>query len=109
LATAVVRVEERTHNQLRQLSEQEHRPIGQIVTELVDDYQRRRFWDQVNESVDRLREDSAAWESYQNEIAELEGGSSDGLEFEEPYYSPDEEEEIRAEFARAQSGGDLGR
>jgi len=108
MATSVVRVDERTHAQLRELSEQEHRPIGQIVTELVDEYQKRRFWQQVNESVDRLREDPAAWNAYQDEIDELEAGSSDGLEGEEPYYSPVEEEEIRAEFARAQNGGSLG-
>src|SRR4051794_27595021 len=106
MATAVVRVEERTHSKLRELSEQEHRSIGQIVTDLVDDYQKRRFWQQVNESVDSLRADPAAWEAYQIEIAELEGGSSDGLESEEPYCGPNEEGEIRAEAPGAQRGGD---
>ncbi|MFL5758905.1 MAG: class I SAM-dependent DNA methyltransferase [Thermomicrobiales bacterium] len=63
------------------------------MTDLVDDCQKRRFWQQVNESVERLRANPAAWKSYQHEIDELEGGSFDELEGEEPHYSPGDLEE----------------
>jgi hypothetical protein len=41
---------------------------------------------------------------YQAEVAMLQGGAMDGLEAEEPYYTPEEEEEIRAEAARTRHG-----
>ncbi len=55
-----------------------------------------KFWDEVNTSVDRLRADRAAWNDYKGEIEFLQGGST----LEEPYFTPEEEEEIAA--ARAE-------
>ena len=43
---------------------------------------------------DDLRADPVAWQEYQDEIRLLEGGSMDGLEAEEPYYTAAEVEEI---------------
>ncbi len=52
------------------------------------------FWREVEESTARLRADPDAWQEYQREIRLLEGGSMDGLEDEEPYYSDAEWEEL---------------
>ena len=76
--------------------------MGEIVTDLVARYERDRFWTRVNESVERLRADPVAWKDYQDEIAFFEGGSMDGLEREEPYFTPEEEQEIRDNHARTQ-------
>jgi hypothetical protein len=93
-----------THERLQRISQKLHRPVGQVVTDLVERYEREEFWREVNESVNRLREDPVAWKSYKDEIALLEGGSMDGLEQEEPWFTPEEEEEIRAEAARSRGG-----
>ena len=98
----MVRVDEQLHAKLRQLAESENRPIGQVIEEAVKQYERQKFWSEVNASLKRLRADPKAWQEYQEEIALLEGGSMDGLENEEPYYTPEEEEAIRAEYERAQ-------
>jgi hypothetical protein len=102
--STMVRVDDKLHATLREISEAERRPIGQIIEEAVKRYQREKFWHGVRQDFARLRSDSGAWQEYQAEIALLQGGSLDGLEREEPYYTPEEEDEIRAEHAQAQRG-----
>jgi hypothetical protein len=93
-----------TYGRLQRLSRELDRSVGEIVTDLLDRYERDEFWHEVNESVNRLREDPVAWKDYKDEIALLEGGSMDGLEQEDPWFTPEEEEEIRAEAARSRNG-----
>lgn len=64
--------------------------------------QEEKFWKNLDDSVERLRDDSVAWQGYQKEIHFFEGGSMDGLEDEEPYYSPEEEGAIRADNDRTE-------
>lgn len=45
--------------------------------------------------------DPVTWKDYRDEVATLQGGSMDGLENEEPYYTPEEEAEIES-CARSQ-------
>lgn len=100
----MVRVDAKLHATLSELAVAEGRPIGHVVAEAVKRYQREKFWQGVNEDFARLRSDPIAWQGYLDEIALLEGGSMDGLEQEEPYYSPEEERQIRAEHAQAERG-----
>jgi hypothetical protein len=104
-----VRVEETLAEQLREIASEEHRPIGQVIADAIAQYQREKFWKGVHEDFVRLRSDPVAWQEYQDEIVLFEGASMDGLEEEPPYYTPEEEEAIRAEHARTQHGGGLGR
>jgi predicted transcriptional regulator len=99
---STVRVDPRLHARLREISEDERRPIGQVIEDAIGQYEREKFWREVHASVERLRADPAAWQAYQDEIALFEGGSMDGLAGEESYYTPEEEEAIRAEHARTQ-------
>lgn len=101
MATTVVRIEAGTHATLWAWSEAQGKSIGQVVAELVEQQKREQFWRRMREDYERLQADPAAWKDYQDEVALLEGGSMDGLAGEEPYYSPEEEEEIRA-HARSQ-------
>jgi Ribbon-helix-helix protein, copG family len=103
-----VRVDEQLADTLRELAREEGRPIGRIIEDAVTRYQKERFWKGVHEDFLRLRSDPVAWKDYQDEIASIETGSLDWLDREPPYYTPEEEEEIRAEFARTQGGRDLG-
>jgi predicted transcriptional regulator len=100
---STVRVDAKLHARLREIAAAEDRPIGRVIEDAIRQYEREKFWRDVNESVERLRADPAAWRAYQDEIALFEGGSMDGLEDEEPYYTPEEEEAIHAEHARAES------
>ena len=60
-----------------------------------DDCERERFWKGVHDDYERLRADPVAWRDYQHDVAVFEGGSTDGLQDEEPYYSRREGEAIR--------------
>lgn len=101
-STPTVKLKPTTHAKLQELARSEERPMGEIITELVDRYEEERFWKDLHASVERLRADPVAWRDYQEEIRFFEGGSMDGLEDEEPYYSPEEEEAIRAENDRTE-------
>lgn len=101
MATTVVRIGEKTHAKLREWAEQQQKPIGQIVSDLVEAQETERFWREMREDFERLRNDLVGWNDYRAEAALLEGGSMDGLEDEAPYYSPEEEAEI-VEYAKSQ-------
>lgn len=101
MASTVVRIDKRTHATLRVLAEREHKSIGQIVTEMVDRQETERFWREMREGYARLQADPVAWQDYLREAQLLEEASMDGLDQEDPYYSPEEEAEIE-QYARSQ-------
>lgn len=102
MASTMVKVHPQTHAKLQEIARDEHRPMGEIVTDLVERYERERFWQGVTEDLERLRADPVAWRDYQDEIAFFDGVALDGLADEPPYFTPAEEEAIRARHARAQ-------
>lgn len=83
--TPAIRVPQATHAKLQALARVEHRPMGDIVTELVNAYETRTFWNEVNASLDRLQADPAAWQDYMNELGELQGAPNAELADEPPY------------------------
>lgn len=93
-----IHVEPKLHAKLRALSESECRSISVVIEDVVDDYEKAKFWQSMYEAYVRLRANPAAWEEYQNEAALWESVSGDGLEDEEPYYT---EEQARDEIAAA--------
>lgn len=103
MASVVVRIPADAYAKLRGIADARHETVGQIISEMVDEIEEQQFWRRTHESVERLRADPVAWKEYRDEVAVFEGGAWDGLEDEEPYYSPQEEEAIRAEHARTQS------
>ena len=97
MSSSSIRVEEATLARLRVIAKEEKRPIGKIVTDLVEKYEKDKFWKDMREDFERLRADPVAWKEYQEETALWDTLSGDGLENEPPYYSPEELEELRAE------------
>ena len=97
--SAMVKLKLSTHARLQEIAKEQQKPMGEVVTDLLERYEREQFWQAVNDSVERLRADPVAWQDYLDEMHFLEGGSMDGLEDEEPFFTPEEEAEIRAEHA----------
>ena len=54
--------------------------------------------------MERLRADPVAWKAYQDELAIWDQTAGEGLENEEPYYTPEEERDILANAQRSQDG-----
>jgi hypothetical protein len=100
-AAQVVKLHPDTHARLRRLSREQDRPMGEIISDLLERYDRDEFWRQVTASVERLQGDAAAWEDYRQEITALETTS---LDDEEPYFTPEEEDAIRRDAARTPRG-----
>lgn len=98
----VVKLNEATHAKLLEFSKEENRPMGEIVSSLVDRYAREKFWAGAKADLERLQTDPVAWKDYQDEVAAWDGMIGDGLEDEPPYFTPEEEREIR-ERARARA------
>ena len=95
-----VRVEDDLHTTLREIARAEHRPIGRVIEDAVQHYRKEKFWQGVQEDFARLRAHPASWRDYQDEIAVWDATAVDGLAQEEPYYTPEEEAEIDAHYAR---------
>lgn len=87
---ATVRVEPKVHATSRALSAAEQRPIGQVIEEAVDRYQKEKFWQEMHDGFARLRSDPAAWRAYRDEAARWDSASGDEREAEEPYFTAEE-------------------
>ncbi len=87
---ATVRIEPRLHATLQALSADEKRPIGQVIEDAIDRYQREKFWTAMHEGFTRLRSNVDAWDEYQAESALWDSVSGDGLEEEAPYVTGEE-------------------
>jgi hypothetical protein len=70
------------------------------VTTAWRQHRKEQFWERARISVERLKADPVVWQGYLDEIAEWDSLAGDGLENEEPFYSPEEMAEIEAEHAR---------
>ncbi len=99
-----VRIDEQLAKRLRKLAIDEQRPIGQVIRDALEQYEKEKFWQEVEESAARLHADPDAWQDYQQEIHFFQGGSMDGLKDEEPYYSDAEWEEIVEQRSRTKGG-----
>lgn len=102
----VVKLSPQTHAKLLALSREDDRPMGEIVTYLIDRFERERFWMKVRDDLARVKQDPIAWQGYLDEVEAWDDLAESGLEDEEPYYTPEEEREIlaKAEARRAQGG-----
>lgn len=102
--STVVKIKPDTHAVLQDISRDEDRPMGEIISDLVERYERERFWKAAAADLARLKQDDRAWQEYQGEAGEFDQLANDGLENEPPFFTPEEEEEIRAEIAAESQG-----
>lgn len=100
---ATIKIKAETHLKLQEISRSEDRPMGEIVTRLVDEYEHLRFWQEAKAQVARLKADPVAWKDYMDEMTEWDEVPNEVLDQEDPYYTPEEEREILAESAKSKS------
>lgn len=80
MASVTVKVPVETHAKLAALATEDRRPMGEVLTDLIERERRRRFLEGANEDFARLQDDPAAWADYQAEHRSMEGTLMDGLE-----------------------------
>jgi predicted transcriptional regulator len=85
MASTSIRISRSTHQKIKNIADREHKPIGDVVSDAIERYERDEFRRAVHESFRALREDPAEWLSYQEETELWEQTNGDGLESEPPY------------------------
>jgi hypothetical protein len=80
LSTQTIRVSSKTHEELRELSRQVGESMQAVVEMAVEEWRRKRFFEQTNEAYMALRNDPPAWENVTEERTAWEQTLGDGLD-----------------------------
>lgn len=80
METTTIRIGKDTHNLLKNLSEETHKSMNLLINEMSIEYQKKVFWNQVNASYAKLKEDKEAWAEELEERKLWENTLGDGLE-----------------------------
>ena len=80
MAGTQVRISSATHEMLRRLSVEVGESMQTIVEKAVEQYQRRRFLEALDQDFKALKEDSQAWQEEQEERAAWDKTLLDGVE-----------------------------
>ena len=83
MTSATVRISQRAQRTLRDLSEQEQRPMQSILDLAIEEYRRRRVLEESNAAYAKLRADPQEWAGVEEERAEWDVTLLDGIEPEE--------------------------
>lgn len=90
-ASTTIKVRPQTHARLQEIAKEDDRSMGEVITFLVDRYERERFWQGVAEDLDKFKADKEGYQRYLDEFAEWDNQSTESLDSEEPYYTDGEE------------------
>ena len=96
MATTSVRVDQETYDWLKRRAKEESKPMGAVVTELIQQEERQAFRRGMAEGFARLRQDPEAWAGYKREFEAWDVTLMDGLENEPPYYEDQEKPDGRS-------------
>lgn len=77
---ATVRIKEESHAILQHLAAVSGQSMRSILEKAIEDYRRKLFLEQANQSFAALRNDSKAWKEEQKEREIWDTTLSDGLE-----------------------------
>jgi len=80
-----IRVSKETQDVLREIAEQERRPMSTITDEALRAYRRELLWRRAEADYARLAADEEQFRDYQDEIALWDSTSSDGLDLTDSY------------------------
>ena len=80
MPTTMIRVEQGTHKKLRALASRTGDTMPRRVAAAVEEFERRLFWEQVNDEFATLRDDPKLWKHELEERAAWDAAFSDGME-----------------------------
>lgn len=84
-STPMVKIKPETHAKLQEMSREDNAPMGEIIGELVDRYERERFWRGAKEDLARLREKPAEYQAYKDEMEKWDSLANESLQNEPPF------------------------
>lgn len=80
MSTTTIRVTKKTHRVLRRLAERDGASIQQIIDQMLENFRREQFLDQVNKGYEALRKNPKAWMEELDERRLHDSALWDGLE-----------------------------
>jgi predicted transcriptional regulator len=80
MSSLTVRINEKSHKALRELAAETGQSMQSVLAKAIEEYRRKRFWEEVNAGYAALRSDPKAWKEELEERALFEGTLMDGLE-----------------------------
>ncbi|MDD4664110.1 MAG: toxin-antitoxin system protein [Caldisericia bacterium] len=78
--TTTVRINRQTYNEIRKLAEKQHKNMQNIIDLAIQHYLKIQYFQEMNLSYTRLRENQEAWEEEQNEREDWETTLQDDLD-----------------------------
>lgn len=76
---AEIQIELKTFDLLNQLANENNLSIGELIDKMAFDFQKKSFWNKVNEAFANLKADEFAWQEELAERSLWENTLSDGL------------------------------
>jgi hypothetical protein len=76
---ATIRVQTKTSERLRQLSQARKHSISTMVEEAVSQYDDTTFWADCQQKIETIRADPTDWSALQDDVKAFEGTLLDGL------------------------------
>jgi predicted transcriptional regulator len=80
MPTITMSIEADTHQVLQDLAARTAEPVEVVLKKALEEYRRKRFWDETNAAYAALRADPQAWQEELEERAITEGTLADGLD-----------------------------
>lgn len=80
MPTTMIRVERATHQKLRELASQTGDTMPRLIAAAVEEFERKLFWEQVNDEFTSLRNDPKSWKHELEERSAWDATLADGLE-----------------------------
>lgn len=85
MLTTTVRVAESAHQTLKSISAETGEPMATILEEAIEQYRRKRMFEEANAAWAKMRADSKEWAEELEERRLWEATLMDGIEEEEVY------------------------
>lgn len=85
-AATTIKVLPETHLRLQKIANADQMTMGEIITILVDKYERERFWQGVAEDLEKFESDAPARSQYRDDFAEWDNQTTKLLAGEPAYY-----------------------
>lgn len=84
-ASTTIRVPLTVRDELQAIATADNQRIGDVITALLKERRKQKFWEEMRIAVERTKADPEDWAEYQAEIALWDTTSADGLPTDEDW------------------------
>lgn len=61
MKTTTIRIDKSTYNLLKEIAQNTHKSMNDLIVEMTNEYQKRNFWEKVNDSYIKLKNNNKSW------------------------------------------------